>query len=342
MNPDLLRYLCDPVDKSSLTLVTDRQDPSGRIEEGMLVSASGRRYPIRYGVPRFVSERDEQAAVESFGDEWNFFNFDDFKLNWLTHTIKNTFGSADAFRGKVVVDAGAGSGMQSKWIGEAGAARVIALELSHSVDGVMKANLQGVPNVDVVQCSIDRPPIHDGAVSGIVICHNVIQHTRSVEDTARALWRIVGPEGELVFNCYPENDLGMVRKVRMAFYRAIRKVLSKQSFQIRLGYARIMSILRFLPVLGILLEKSYLMTRGDVPTGPNYLRRCYRAGVINTFDCYGAHHYQHHKRDEEIRALVAELQPDPSRVLNLNRYFERPQPIGIAIRLGKGSQNVVA
>lgn len=174
MNPDLLGYLCDPVDKSSLTLTEAQYGEEGQIVHGKLVSSSGRCYPIRDGIPRFESDREQQDAVESFGDEWNRFNFSDFRLNWLNHTVKNTFGSPDAFQGKVVADAGAGSGMQTRWMKEAGAARVIALELSHSVDGIIKENLRGLDGVDVVQCSIDHPPIRDGAISGIVICHNVI------------------------------------------------------------------------------------------------------------------------------------------------------------------------
>ena len=74
-----------------------------------------------------------------------------------------------------------------------------------------------------------------------------------------------------------------------------------------------------------------LMVRGDVVPGPNWIRRAYRAGALNTFDCYGSHAWQHLKSDDEIRALVAQLQPDASRIGNLDRYFLRPQPIGIAL-----------
>lgn len=333
MNPELLDYLCDPLDKSSLALTEANYGPAGQIIQGTLVSSSGRRYPIQDGVPRFESDRGLQDAVHSFGDEWNRFNFSDFRLNWVNHTVKNTFGSLDAFRGKVVVDAGAGSGMQTRWMKEAGAAKVIALELSHSVDGIMKENLKGLDGVDLVQCSIARPPIRDGAIDGMVICHNVIQHTPSVEGTARALWRLVGPGGEFVFNCYPKNDLGVIRKARLGVYYVLRVILSRCPFGVRLKYAQIMSLVRFVPVLGHLCEKSNLMVRGDVPKGPRFLARCYRAGVLNTFDCYGAHAYQHLKTDDEIRTLISELQPDLKKVLNLDAYFLRPQPIGIALRL---------
>lgn len=334
MTPKLLDFLCDPVDGSALRLGNPSYDEVGNIVSGKLISESGRTYDIRAGIPRFV-ETSATGDVESFGDEWNYFNFDAFKLNWLTHTIKNSFGSTDVFKGKVVIDAGAGSGMQTYWISQAGAEHVIALELSHSVDDVMKRNLQDCKNVDIVQCSIDAPPIKANSISGIVMCHNVIQHTRSVEDTANALWKIVGAGGEFVFNCYPKNDLGIIRKARLAVYNVVRAVLSRQSFKVILGYAKMMSLLRFVPVIGWIAEKSFLMVRGDVPGGHNWVRRAYKSGVLNTYDCYGSHTYQHLKTDDEIRNLVHVLQPDSGKVLNEERYFLRPQPIGIALRLLK-------
>lgn len=334
MKQKLMGYLCDPVDKSDLSLVDPVYQENGDISEGWLVSSSGRRYPILDGVPRFAV-LEKQPSVVSFGDEWNYFNFDLFKLNWLNHTIKNTFGSLDVFKGKVVIDAGAGSGMQSLWMSEAGAEYVISLELSHAVDDIIRKNLAGVDNVDVVQCSIDAPPIKDNMIDGMVICHNVIQHTPSVEKTAHALWRIVAPGGEFVFNCYPKNDLGFVRKIRLKLYSVIRGFLSQRSFGFLLNYSRLMSVLRFVPLLGLLLEKANFMIRGDVPKGPHYLRRCYIAGVLNTFDCYGSHAYQHLKTNDEIQKLVTELQPNASKVLNSEKYFLRPQPIGCALRVIK-------
>lgn len=334
MNIVLLQYLCDPIDKSELTLTDSIPNTDGWVETGILVSKSGRAYPVRNGIPRFVEhEADLKESVDSFGDEWNHFNFDDFKVNWLLHTIKNTFGSVEAFKGKIVVDCGAGSGMQTKWIAEAGARHVIALELSHSVDDVMKRNLDGLKNIDIVQCSIEHPPIKQGVIDGIVICHNVIQHTSSVEGTARALWALVASGGEFVFNCYPKNNKGMIRKLRLVIYDTLRGILSRCPFQVILLYARIMSALRFVPILGWFLEKSGFMVRGDVPAGPRRVYRAFKSGVLNTFDCFGSHSYQHLKSDSEIRQLISELQPDQGKVVNLAGYFSRPQPIGIALRL---------
>jgi uncharacterized protein YbaR (Trm112 family) len=329
MRRDLLAILCDPEDQSELELVTS--DVGDEVMQGVLISGSGRIYPILDGLPRFVSVTSD---VHSFGDEWNYFNYDLFKANWSEHVVSNTFGSAEVFRNQTVVDCGAGSGMQARWMAEAGAGRVIALEMSHSVDGVMKRNLAGVPNVDVIQCSITKPPIRRGSIEGIVICHNVLQHTRSVEETATGLWAMLH-SGEFVFNCYLRYP-GVFWWLRWVLvYRPLRAVLSRCPFWAILSYAKVMAILRFIPLLGGLLEKAQLVLRGEVPPGPRKLSRMYRAAVLNTFDWYGSHSFQHQKTPDELRALVSALQPDSSKVHNLERYLRRPLPPGLAIRLIK-------
>lgn len=338
MTPLLLDLLCEPGTKAPLVLMDAVTDPAGAIRSGRLVAPSGREYPIVNGIPRFV-ESVPTKSVESFGDEWNYFNFTDHKVNWLTHTVANTFGSTDVFRGKLMVDAGGGSGAQTKWFAEYGARHVILMDLSHSVDDVVRRNLAGLSNVDVIQCSIDAPPLRDGCIDGIVYCHNVIQHTPSVEKTAHALYALTAPGGELVFNCYPLNDQGLLRWIRWHLvYRPLRAVLSRMPFLVILSYARVMALLRLVPLLGTVLEKLHLVAQGDVPVvlGESWLarlKRRFRAASLNTFDAYGSHQYQHHKRDEEIRALVRELQPDASRIMNMEKYFLRPTPIGCALRV---------
>lgn len=341
MTPFLLEFLCDPISKDPLDLKNARTDGSGNIVSGALHGTSGYVYPILNGIPRFTSTAGSQKGTEPFGDQWNHFNFTDFYSNWLHHTVANTFGSTTVFRDRIVVDAGAGSGAQSLWILRCGAKHVIALELSSAVDGVIRRNLEssGHSNYDIVQCSIDRPPFKDRSVDGIVICHNVIQHTPSVEDTARALYAIVGQGGELVFNCYRLNDEGIVRWVRFhLIFRPLRAMLQRLPFAVRMAYARVMALLRFVPVVGMALEKSLLCVRGDISIHKQlswleYLKMCYRSTVLNTFDCFGAHRYQHYKSDVVIANLVTSLQPDSSKVSNFTDYFKRPEPIGCALRI---------
>lgn len=107
MTPKLLDYLCEPVTKAPLQLVDAVTTSDGFIKSGKLIAPSGAHYPIVDGIPRFV-DYVPKSSVESFGDEWNYFNFTDFKTNWLRHTVANTFGSTDVFKGKLIVDAGGG------------------------------------------------------------------------------------------------------------------------------------------------------------------------------------------------------------------------------------------
>ena len=338
MTPYLLNFLSEPITKAPLQLVDAVTDADGNIQSGELIAPIGKRYPIINGIPRFV-DFVPTKSVESFGDEWNCFNFTDFKSNWLSHTVANTFGTTDAFKGKLIVDAGGGSGAQTRWFAEYGASHVIMLELSHSVDDVVQRNLVGFKNVDVIQCSIDVPPLRDKSINGIVYCHNVIQHTPSVEKTAHALYALTAPGGEYVFNCYPLVDQGLVRWVRFHLvYKPLRAVLSRMPFGVIMLYARIMAALRLVPGLGVFLEKSGFCVQGDVPRldGESAwvrMKRHFKNTKLNTFDWYGSHQYQHHKSDDEIRTLVKALQPDPMKILNMDKYFLRPPPIGCALRI---------
>jgi len=339
MTPELLKYLCEPLTKAPLALVDPVYQHYGSIVSGKLVAPTGSTYPIVNGVPRFLANVGS-ATVESFVDQWNYFNYTDFKQNWLSHTVANTFGSPDVFQGKVIVDAGGGSGAQTRWFAEYGARNVITLELSHSVDDVMKANLTGLTNVDVIQCSIDAPPLRDRSIDGIVYCHNVIQHTPSVEKTAHALYALVAPGGEFVFNCYGVNDgPGILRWIRFhVIARGLAALTHRMSDRQVMFFSCAMAWTRLIPLVGWSLEKAGVIRCGDVPAIPGEslparLRRRFKQTYLNTRDQHGHHHFQHGRTDAELQRLLAELQPDSTKILNADRYFTRPPPIGIGFRV---------
>lgn len=102
MNEDLLGYLVEPGTGSELTLEIAKRSDDGRVWEGVLHSPT-RRYPIVRGIPRFVDPALYES-VRAFGDEWNSFDFIDFKQHWLNHMVANTFGSTAAFKSKVIVE----------------------------------------------------------------------------------------------------------------------------------------------------------------------------------------------------------------------------------------------
>lgn len=340
MTPMLMDYLCDPISKEPLVLIDAVYDDAGNISKGQLVSANGAAFPILNGIPRFVPNYLAKS-VESFGNEWNYFNFTDFKSQWLAHTVTNTFGTTDVFKDKIIVDAGGGSGAQTTWMLQSGARHVILMDLSHSVDDVVQRNLKpsGFTNYDVIQCSIDMPPIKEQSINGIVYCHNVIQHTPSVEKTAEALFAIVAPGGELVFNCYGLNDQGVFRWIRFhIIHKPLRQMLSHMPFWAILGYAKLMGIIRLIPGIGLVAEKAMICSRGDVPSeiGKSVwakLKRSYKATVLNTFDFFGSHTFQHHLSEQQQRQILQSLQPDAKKILNVDKSFGRPVAIGCAFRV---------
>jgi hypothetical protein len=98
-----------------------------------------------------------------------------------------------------------------------------------------------------------------------------------------------------------------------------------------------MALLREIPIIGIILEKSGLLLQGDVPKVEGegffgHLLRRVRSTTINTYDLFGFHEFQHHKTDAEVRRLLEELQPDSQKILNLNEYFSGHK-IGCALRV---------
>tara|TARA_R110000868_G_scaffold189695_1_gene432868 strand:- start:53949 stop:54611 length:663 start_codon:yes stop_codon:yes gene_type:complete len=216
---------------------------------------------------------------------------------------------------------------------ESGAEYVIALELSHAVDDVFQRNLKGIENIDIVQCSIDMPPLKNEAIKdGIVICHNVIQHTPSVEKTALALWACTGKGSEYVMNWYQLYNKGILRKIRWAFHTNLRKFLCTKSQRFRYNWCRVICALRMLPIIGWFLEKSYIAVHGDV-LGEKSWKKRYRTCFVITFDGYGAHEYQHHSTDDQMWAILDKMQPDREKILNQEAVFAKPPKIGGAIRV---------
>src|SRR6266853_1846454 len=70
LNSKLLDLLCDPVSREPLRLRDEVVNSEGRIVSGVLETPSGRRYPVKNGIPRFLQGAALSKSVESFGNEW--------------------------------------------------------------------------------------------------------------------------------------------------------------------------------------------------------------------------------------------------------------------------------
>jgi uncharacterized protein YbaR (Trm112 family) len=106
MTKFLLDMLIDPISKEKLKLKDEQVDKNGNIKSGILYTENI-SYPIINAIPRFAGYEKVDESVESFGNQWNRFNFEKFKMHWLEHTMKNSFDNGvDDIKDKVVIDAG--------------------------------------------------------------------------------------------------------------------------------------------------------------------------------------------------------------------------------------------
>lgn len=115
-------------------------------------------------------------------------------------------------------------------------------------------------------------------------------------------------------------------------YEFLRARLSRWSPAALLRYSRTVALLRFIPVFGFLLEAASFVVRGKVPKS-HTLRQRFKQAVLNTYDLYGSHAYQHFHTKEQLLSLLYSLQPDRSKVLNVDRVFNDPAAKAAAFRV---------
>src|SRR5262245_5180001 len=194
MKEEFLEVLAEPDTGAPLRRTVSRVSDRG-IEEGSLRSgATGKEYPIRGGIPRFVPGA---AYTESFGLQWN--RFAQVQLDSATGVrfseqrfCNETGWSRGDLDGQWVLDGGCGCGRFAEVAAGLGA-RVIALDYSSAVDAAAR-NLARFPNVHLVQADLLHPPFRPGSLP-FVYSIGVLQHTPDPAAALRAVVRLLAPGG---------------------------------------------------------------------------------------------------------------------------------------------------
>jgi hypothetical protein len=293
MKAEWAAYLADPTDGGELRIEQVTEQSGDRILAGTLVSGSGRRYEIRQGVPVFVGEgMQTPASVASFAYEWNEFGFLYAKDGWVNDLVTPLVGGLEFFRDKVVVDAGAGSGAQSRWMAEAGARLVLSLELSEGIFDRHKQTIAGYEDVVFpIRCDIAFPPLR--VKPDVVYCMNVIQHTKSPAKTFARLAGLMGDETRFLFNIYTASETSD----RIRFIQAVRKVTRQLPF----GLVKWLSLL--VAVVATPFAKLPLLdyrVRLFVP-----ISHSLRETWLDVYDQYGGHYYQEYMSRQDQRRMFA-------------------------------------
>lgn len=164
----------------------------------------GSRHPIVRGVPRFVPD---DGYVGSFSFEWNTHDttqLDSKRGDSMTaDTLRAKTGLTEAdLRGKLVLDAGLGSGRFSEVLAGLGA-RVIGVDLSLAVEAAHR-NLGDRDDVLVAQADIGRLPFLRETFD-VIVSIGVLHHTPDTRRHFEALVPLLKPGGTIAIWVYPDE-----------------------------------------------------------------------------------------------------------------------------------------
>jgi ubiquinone/menaquinone biosynthesis C-methylase UbiE/uncharacterized protein YbaR (Trm112 family) len=133
---------------------------SREVETATISCVCGKTYPVVRGIPRFLPDdlaADLKKAQETFSYEWKMFRFGE--RNWgqdIEHR-KGLFldamgASPEELRGKLILDAGCGSGLLSMEMAKSFGMEVVALDLAFGIENAYKKNTN--PYVYYLQGSV--------------------------------------------------------------------------------------------------------------------------------------------------------------------------------------------
>ena len=195
MKRGLLQYLACPNCRGDLDCRAAGTEESEIVEGTLDCLGCRAAFPIRDGVPRILPSAPssrESATAAAFGTQWKL-------LGDLTHVFREEFDSylhpltATDLKGLVVLDAGCGMGKFSLASAEAGAAAVIAVDLSDAVD-VAHTYLRRFPDAHVVQASIYALPFRPGTFD-FAFSIGVLHHLPDPERGFQGIVPLVRPGG---------------------------------------------------------------------------------------------------------------------------------------------------
>ena len=206
MKPSLLPLLRSPLDGSQLS-VADAVEEDGEIVGGALVDEGGNRFPIDDGIPLFA---EEAGSDETFAFKWSKIGGsyghegETRRQRRQWYLDRFGYGTKDELlrflEGKVVLDAGCGSGVDSAMFAESGAT-VVAVDLSREAAKATYGRLGALPNVHVIQGDVNALPFPPGTFD-YVSSDQVLHHTPGTEQAFAALVPLVRAGGRIAIYVY--------------------------------------------------------------------------------------------------------------------------------------------
>jgi SAM-dependent methyltransferase len=176
-----------------------------------LAAPDGRAYPILRGIPRFVdvSDQPQQQTAESFAYKWHRHpdwgkRAEGEAVVWQLWRDMYGFPTPDLLanlmRGKLVLDAGCGSGIPLRQFA-AWPAEIVAADISTAVDACRDQLHASYPHISFVQADLNALPLPEAAFD-VVWSSGVLHHTPNTFTALTSVARHVKRGGHLVFYVY--------------------------------------------------------------------------------------------------------------------------------------------
>lgn len=328
MREALLSYLCCPQCESGFDLTMFRQDGEEIIEGLLHCVASQHVYPIVRSIPRILPTAFEQepdftanhravistyrsvgsSCVEpkveqtqkSFGRQWNTYRVQRSDED-LAYFRSKTGMAPCNLRGKLVLDAGCGSGRYAKVAGEARAV-VIGVDLSPAVETAAESTSH-LPNVHIVQSDILHLPFRSQLFE-FIYSIGVLHHTPNAKKALACLVPLLADSGEIAVWLYPKWPM-----LVELYNRMLRSITTRMDLESLHRVAVLLEPVGLLKLKLLTSEQWWQRAMGQVLRGltigvsyhPDREIR-----ICDTFDWFSPP-YQSHHTDGEVESWLREL-----------------------------------
>lgn len=239
------------VDGAGITPADCARCFSKEIVEGELVSDEGAKYPIIAGIPRMLPENLKGFLAKNqatFSLEWQMFKPGERNWGQDIEFRKNLWlrgmgVTLNELQGKLILDAGCGSGALSMEMANSFGMEVVALDLAYGIEQAYRLNQN--PFLYFVQASVLNPPVKD-YVCDYVYCAGVLIALPDTRAGFHALIRCLKPGGRyLVWHYHPIDKKHHAKDLyKMRFYNAIRVNITSR---LPIGVQRLIYLMMILP-----------------------------------------------------------------------------------------------
>lgn len=271
------------------------------VDTGTISCICGKTHPIVRGIPRFLPDTlaaDLKKAQETFSHEWKMFRFGE--RNWgqdIEHR-KGLFldamgASPDELRGKLILDAGCGSGLLSMEMAKSFGMEVVALDLAFGIENAYKNNTN--PYVYYLQGSVLDLPFRRQAFDRMY-CAGVLVACPDTHAGFKSIVPVLAKDGRCFIWVYHpiSKDYYPTEHRKLAVYNWIRTRITAR-MPIKLQHYLYLSMLPF-----FFVKQSFERMLGKRPSPLTW-----REKMQALFDFFSPL-YQHRHAPAEVSSWFAE------------------------------------